>query len=38
MKDYLKNIERKCDSWIEIKNGKIIEEVKFEDIGFDGRQ
>jgi antitoxin component YwqK of YwqJK toxin-antitoxin module len=41
--DWIKNrgwerMERKCDSWISIENGKIIEKVKFEDIGFDGRQ
>ncbi len=30
-------MERKCDSWIEIKNGKVIEEIKLEDIGFDGK-
>lgn len=40
--DWIKNrgwerMERKCDSWILIENGKIIEKVKFEDIGFDGK-
>lgn len=28
--------ERQCSSWIEIRNGKIIEEVKFEHDTFDG--
>ena len=40
--DWIKNrgwerMERKCDSWIRIKKGKIVKEVKFQDIGFYGK-
>ena len=30
-------MERPCSSWIRIKKGKIVKEVKFQDIGFDGK-
>jgi len=30
-------MERPCSSWVRIEKGKIVEEVKFKDIGFCGK-
>ncbi len=40
--DWIKNrgwhrMERPCSSWVRIEKGKIVEEVKFKDIGFCGK-